>query len=484
MSYGLTNAGFRVKPANVIEQELSAAIRGVDGLENAVIDADSAIGQFVAIMTEREALLWGLMLSVYQSAFRETATGVSLDRTQATVGKSRIEQRRSTVPLTLYNRTSTSPVTVLADSQARQNATGVVWETLTDAEIPALAELLNTGDVDSLAHQAGNVIRAVFNGNPVLSGVHPGDLVTISSSTNSSNNGEFPIIAVNAGAYWIEYENPARSDNTDDESSDSPAIASIQDVETSVVVQAQSLSAGPFEASIGSINAIVTPVSGWDAVSNLETAQVGQSDEQDDAFRVRAQSELVIAQGSTVEAVKRAIRNVPGVTYVAGEVNRTPETDGNGNRPNSYRFTVVGGTDQAVIDAIGSTVAGGLDTNGSVTGYYSDPGDEPQLFRFDRVTEINPYFVVELDVDDDLYPDNGTELVQTALNNLQFEHGQDVLNHLAVAAVSNANIPGVLTITVLQGLSPDPVTSANIVIAPAEVANVIIDRITVDATPV
>jgi uncharacterized phage protein gp47/JayE len=395
MSYGLTAAGFNVKPPIIIEQEITADVRSIPGFADAVIDADSVIGNFISIMSEREALLWGLALSVYQSAFRETATAVSLDRTQATVGKARLEERRSTVTLTLTNDSSETPVTVPAGSQARQNATGVVWETLADAEIPAQTD---------------------------------------------------------------------------------------PDVPTTVTVAAQSLTPGPFEASIGSIDTIVTAVSGWDAVSNAAVAQVGQSQETDDEFRVRAQTELVIAQGSTVEAVKRAIRNVPGVTYVAGETNRTPVTDGNGNRPNSYRFTVVGGTDQAVIDAIGLAAAGGIDTNGTVVGSYSDPGDEPQVIRFDRVTEVNPYFILNLTTGTG-YPADGDALAAAALEALQFEHGQDLINHLCVAAVSNADIPGLLGIEVLQGLTDPPTLSDNIAIPASEVVNITLDRITVNAGP-
>ncbi len=479
MSYGLTSAGFNVKPASVIEAEISAAVRTIPGLEDAVIDANSAIGQFVSVMTEREALIWGLLLAVYQSAFRETATQVSLDRTMTTVGKARLEEQRSVCEVTLINTTSDNPVLVPAFSQVRQNTTGVIWETLTEVQIPALVNFEGQA-VDDLLWQSGTTVRCVFDGTPDLSTLSTGDTITITGATNSSNNiTGAAITAINTGSYWVEFLNPARTDNTDDETS-SPAEADITDLQSTVNVVTQSLTAGAFLASPGTINAIVTPIAGLDAVTNAGSAQVGRSQETDDQFRVRAQTELVIAQGSTVEAVKRQVRRVAGVTYVAGRTNRTDTTDGNGDLPHSYTFTVVGGDDQDIIDAIGSSVAGGIETNGTVTGTYTDPGDEPQTFRFNRVSVVNPYFIVNITHNSD-YPTDGDAQVRAALALLEFEHGQDVLNYQAVAAVSNAQIPGILTIQILQGLTDPPGTSANITIDSDELAVIDPNRVTVNS---
>lgn len=482
-TYGVTSAGFKMKPESVIEEEVTAAITGIPGLENAPTDAGSVVGNLIAIMTEREFLLWGLLLAVWQSAFRETATEVSLDRTLATVFKSRRNAKRSTVTLTLFNRTSESPVTVDAESQSRQPATGVVWETTEEAEIPALSTLRSSLDIDAIAWQSGTTVRATFNGTPDLSDVTADDEITISSAANASNNGTFPISAVNTGSYWVEYTNASRTDATDDEASDTAAVADIDDVETSVTVAAQSYNTGPFEATAGTITEIVTPVSGWDAVTNAGVAQVGRNRESDDELRVRAATELAIAQGSTLAAIKDEVYKVDGVTYVSVVSNRTAATDGDGNAPHSYTITVTGGVDQDIIDAIGLAAAGGIETNGAVSGYWTDDEDNEHLIRFERATEINPYFIANITKTAD-YPSDGDDLVSAAMVAVTFERGEDVLNHLMIAAISNADIPGVTGIEVLQSKATNPpTTSANVTIDAGEVANITADRITVNSSP-
>lgn len=482
-TYGVTPAGFKMKPESVIEEEVTADITGIPGLENAPTDAGSVVGNIIAIMTEREFFLWGLLLAVWQSAFRETSTEVSLDRTLATVFKSRRAAKRSTITLTLYNRTSESPVTVDSESQARQPATGVVWETTEEAEIPALSTLHSSLDIDTIEWQSGTTVRATFNGTPNLSDVAEDDEITISSAANSSNDGTFIISAIDIDNYWVEYANSSRTDGTDDEASDTTAVADIDDVETSVNVSAQSYNTGPFEATENTITEIVTPTSGWDAVTNIEVAQVGRNRETDDELRVRAATELAIAQGSTIAAIKDEISKVSGVTYASIISNRTAATDGEGNAPHSYTITVTGGVDQDIIDAIGLAAAGGIETNGSVSGYWTDDEGNEHLIRFERATEINPYLIANITKTGD-YPDDGDDLVSEALTEVTFERGEDILNHLMIAAISNANIPGVTGIEVLQSKATDPpTTSANVSINADEVANITADRITVNSSP-
>ena len=314
---------------------------------------------------------------------------------------------------------------------------------------------------------------------PNLATVSPGDELIISGATNPSNDGTFTISAVDVAGYWVEYPNPARPDATDDETS-SPAAADINDVETSVVVGGQSATTGPFEASIGSIDTIVTPVSGWDAVTNLSAANVGRNRETDAEFRIRIAQELAIAQGSTVLAIRAQLLEVPGVTFVSAKENRTGVTDIDGNKPHSYRFTIAGGADQDIIDCIGQFGAGAIATNGSASGTYNDPGGEVVTIYFDRVTEVNPYLIVNLTTTGE-YPGDGDTLIAEALADLEFENGQDLINYLLIGAVAASQVPGILTVQILQGLAPGPVSSANITIPASEVVNITADRITVNS---
>ena len=53
VTYGLTDAGFNPKTADVIEAELLADFRSVEGLEDIQADPSDPWGQVIAILTER-----------------------------------------------------------------------------------------------------------------------------------------------------------------------------------------------------------------------------------------------------------------------------------------------------------------------------------------------------------------------------------------------------------------------------------------------
>jgi len=93
---------------------------------------------------------------------------------------------------------------------------------ITDVRVGSSVGVL---DVDAIDWQSGTTVRNTYNGTPDLSNVEIGDRVANSSATNASNDGDFIITAVNDGSDYIEYTNPARTDATDDEVSDSPATS-------------------------------------------------------------------------------------------------------------------------------------------------------------------------------------------------------------------------------------------------------------------
>lgn len=472
-TYGLLTTGYLPIPQNVELAELAQAIQDETGME-VPITGDTLIGAALGAISERIAAVDEKIGDVYLSAFRETSENDSLDNAIALIGKSRVLQSHSTVTLTLSNTTSASPVTVEAGSQARQGATGVIWETTAEAEIPALTTLLSSLDIDDQLWQSGTTVRVNFNSTPNLTPVAVGDEITIAGSTNGVNDGTFPITAKNTGSYWVEFLNPDRTDNTDDETS-SPGTASIDDAETTITVAAQSLLAGAYEATAGSINEIVTSISGWDGVTNALSASVGDAQELDEEARQRAALELVIASGTTVDAVLAALVDVTGVTYASGDsIDDYTDPDW------GYSFVVVGGTDQAIWDCIGSKICGSIPSLGAEVGTWTDTSGNSHVVRFSRATEINPYLVVNLTTNGD-YPADGDTLVQEALEAVEYELGEDIINHALVAAISTAGIDGILTIQVYQGTAPAPVSSANTTIAAGEVANITADRITVNS---
>ena len=100
---------------------------------------------------------------------------------------------------------------------------------------PQTTNRLTALDVDTIDFQTdtarGAIIRYTFNTAPDFSAVEVGDLYTATLSTNSSNDGSFFIVTVNNASNFIEVLNEDRSDNTDDEATDSPSEGVIDNVD-------------------------------------------------------------------------------------------------------------------------------------------------------------------------------------------------------------------------------------------------------------
>lgn len=247
-----------------------------------------------------------------------------------------------------------------------------------------------------------------------------------------------------------------------------------------VDVACRAIETGPIEAPAGTLTEIVTPVAGWDTVTNAADAVVGRYAETDAEFRLRRARELVIARGGTIGAMETRIRNeVAGVTYCAVSENRSSLTV-NGLKPHSVHVTVIGGADQAVADKIWETKPAGADTNGSESATVYDSYGKPHVLYWDRVTPVRIYLVVAVDgvVAVRRQVDDQVRDILAAFDD-RLDHGQDLLNWQLVASLTA--VPGILTVEILQGTAPGPTLSDNIAIAGNEKASIAAADITVNS---
>jgi len=92
-----------------------------------------------------------------------------------------------------------------------------------DKIIGTSSQAIDLLDVDTIVWQSGTTVRFTFNSSPDLSEIPVGSEIKVALATNSSNNGTFVISAVDDTAKHIEVAIAARTDDTDDEATDSPA---------------------------------------------------------------------------------------------------------------------------------------------------------------------------------------------------------------------------------------------------------------------
>src|SRR6266540_7271263 len=88
MDYGVTPAGFVVKPLDVLLDELRALARGTFGA-GIMVNPSSKWGQFLGALAERESSIWDLAQDTHASRDPDQAQGSSLEAIAALTGAAR-----------------------------------------------------------------------------------------------------------------------------------------------------------------------------------------------------------------------------------------------------------------------------------------------------------------------------------------------------------------------------------------------------------
>ena len=112
LNYGLTEYGFNKKNFPAIKLEIETSLQDAFGAVN--LDDKSNFGQIVGVFTEREALLWEAMESVYNAMYPDTASDFSLDSVCALTGLTRLQ---ATATKVVCQITGINNTLIVADSQ-------------------------------------------------------------------------------------------------------------------------------------------------------------------------------------------------------------------------------------------------------------------------------------------------------------------------------------------------------------------------------
>jgi len=447
MSYGLTSAGFVPKTLAVIREEINDSLKVAFGVSLDVSDL-SALGQFVAIFAEREALLWELIEAIVSSQDPDSATDTLLDALAVLTGTTRRPADSSAVTMTL---TGTPTTAVSAGSKASVVIAGDVFSTVNDATIAATAAwaISTAYALGDRVTNASRVYQCITAGTSAGSGGP-----TTTSSDETDNTAHWRYLGEGTG----DVDAIAVADNT-----------------------------GPIAAASGSLTVIETPVSGWNSVVNVLDAAPGADVETDEDLRVRREVELADAGNTTADAIRATLLDVADVTAVKLYVNDTDAAavlDGVSVAAHSIDALVQGGTDQDIWNALLVTVGAGIATNGTEVGTAEDSEGNAVTFRFNRPTAVDIYVDVELGYDAAAYPADGDAQIKAAIVARGNARG---LGYDAVASVISSwcfDVSGINDVTLIEiGTAPAPGASTTIAISGRQIAVYDTSRITVVSTP-
>lgn len=188
-------------------------------------------------------------------------------------------------------------------------------------------------------------------------------------------------------------------------------------------LQFQAQIPGPNPCPANSLKTIYQQVAGWDTINNADDGVIGSDAESRQAFEARRAASVALNSIGSLPAVVGAVLAVDGVleAYVTENDSNGPLAIGGYTlAPNSLFVAAVGGSDEAVAEAIWRKKAPGCAYNGNtvVTIIDQSPAYDPPFpsyeVAFERPESLPILFSVTI-VNSTLVPANADILIQNAI---------------------------------------------------------------------
>ena len=442
--FGLTTQGFNRKRLPDIREELRESFRDAFGSIN--VAPESAFGQIIGTLAEREDTLWQLAEAVYLAQYPDSAAGRSLDGVASLTGISRLPATRTRVTGVLIGDTGTN---VPAGSQAENEEAGDLYETQQDNEIAPGSALTAAIEVTA---QDSTTYTITVNGTDYSFTSTSEDADTIALELASTVDDDADVDATADGS-TVELISTDRLTTFSVSLTGPLAFESVGSPGEFIAVET-----GERIVPAGSLTSIETPVSGWQDVNNLQDGEPGRDTETDAQLRVRREQSLRVIGAGTVEAIRaRLLQNVDGVLSVSIIENRTDETDEDGRPPHSFESIVSGGEDQAVGDELWQVKPAGIETFGNVSVVVEDSQGTDQPIAFSR--PVNVYIWVRMTVNINgvgTWPDNGPDAIREEL--VEYGDTLGVGDNVVFQALFGPiyQVPGVATVDLEIARTPAP----------------------------
>jgi uncharacterized phage protein gp47/JayE len=261
-------------------------------------------------------------------------------------------------------------------------------------------------------------------------------------------------------------------------------------------VPAEAAEAGDIEAPAGTITVIVTPVGGWNSVTNDDDATPGLERELDSELRQRRASELAIGGSTTVDAIQAQVSALDGVEQAICTENDNWYASG-GLPPNSVEVVYWDGSGSPsatvvanVAEAIYETKAGGVraygtDTDGAGTTSETVTDDQGNSHTIGFTLAAEQEILVDITVVQDAAgPTVTTTAVEDAIlawASSALTIGEDVYRSKVIAAAADVSgVEDVPLATVLLAISPAGTAASDVTIGARQIAT--IDRADINVT--
>jgi uncharacterized phage protein gp47/JayE len=245
-------------------------------------------------------------------------------------------------------------------------------------------------------------------------------------------------------------------------------------------IAATCINTGEIEAPSGTVTQIVTPVGGWNSVTNPSDATPGQDIETDVALRLRREQGVFLGGSTSVEAIQSALSVLEDIIHVIIYENTKWYTV-SGYPPHCVVPVIWDGSPPAaanadIAEAIFDNKAGGIESFGTTIVAHEDTQGESHSIGFYRATQDDILVEIWVVVDSTYVGDTEVEnAIAAEINALSI--GDDVPRSLVVDAASD--VTGVVSVEMVNGgnepklsISPAAVAASDVTIGDLNIARV------------
>lgn len=476
MAFGLTDEGFILKRLQDILNEQRAFAQQlfqdlVQPGQTVDVSDSSALGRLISLDAPGDADLWEVAQMVYSAFDPNSATGIALDNLVAYTGISRFPASPSTA-IGLF--TGDLNTLIPAGSTVSAPDTNLEFDLMESVALsPSLAAGI-TLSVNTLQNSTAYSVTYTPAGGSASVATYTSDG---SATVNEILTG---LQAVIAGSHPLLSSSVVGTtfviDNADVFQNITYAVSSnfiINKVKKTGNLQATVNGANSQEA--GSINNIVTPVLGWDSVTNPLAASGGRLLETDEELRLRFRNTKLERSSNILDSLYSALLNIDGVEEVRIYENDTDVIDSNGVQPHSFLPIVLGGSSQLIAETIWENKPIGILSQGSTVVTITDSQGFPHDIGLQRPDPVNIYVAVDISADPEAnipLPGDASDQIKAAIiayADANFGVGKDVIYSRLYTPINT--IPGHTINSLFIGLAPAPVGTSNLVIAFDEIAS-------------
>lgn len=245
---------------------------------------------------------------------------------------------------------------------------------------------------------------------------------------------------------------------------------------------------GAIPALAASLTQILTPVAGVASCTNASPAILGREVELDTELRARRAISFVTSRVGTDPAIRAALLQLDGVQQAVVLSNRTATVDANGTPGKAfqtvlYPATGPSGYNDSIAEVLYTGAPAGIEPFGvDVTYNVTDEAGEITEIKWSWAEEVPIFLVVNVTWDGTAPGGLADQIKQLLLDTFAAARiGQDVINVKLVAAVSDI-APEIIALTILQGFSGPPGSSANLTIGATQIATLDILNIAVNVS--